>query len=74
MGEVQYIVTLPQTNQPSAIQLPSKIISVVLLDENDEKRIDLFSDGQVIQLSPAIQSPLMAIGASDALDTPRVMN
>jgi hypothetical protein len=23
MGEVQYIVTLPQTNQPSAIQLPS---------------------------------------------------
>ena len=23
MGEVQYIVTLPQANQPSAIQLPS---------------------------------------------------
>jgi hypothetical protein len=24
MGEVQYIVTLPQANQASAIQLPSK--------------------------------------------------
>ena len=26
MGEVQYIVTLPQSNQPSAIQLPSREI------------------------------------------------
>ncbi|CAF1221980.1 unnamed protein product [Rotaria sordida] len=43
MGEVQYIVTLPQANQPSAIQLPN---------------------GQVIQLSPTIQSPLVTIGNS----------
>jgi nuclear transcription factor Y gamma len=43
MGEVQYIVTLPQTNQPSAIQLPN---------------------GQVIQLSPTIQSPLVTLGNS----------
>ena len=28
MGEVQYIVTLPQSNQPSAIQLPSRKILV----------------------------------------------
>ena len=32
MGEVQYIVTLPQANQPSAIQLPSnKLFRIVLL-------------------------------------------
>lgn len=43
MGEVQYIVTLPQANQPSAIQLPN---------------------GQLIQLSPAIQPSLMTIGNS----------
>ncbi|CAF3991292.1 unnamed protein product [Rotaria magnacalcarata] len=43
MGEVQYIVTLPQANQPSAIQLPN---------------------GQVIQLSSTIQSPLVTIGVS----------
>jgi len=43
MGEVQYIVTLPQANQPSAIQLPN---------------------GQIIQLSPTIQSPLVTIGNS----------
>jgi len=43
MGEVQYIVTLPQTNQTSTIQLPN---------------------GQLIQLSPAIQPSLMAIGNS----------
>jgi len=43
MGEVQYIVTLPQASQPSAIQLPN---------------------GQVIQLSPTIQSPLVTIGNS----------
>lgn len=43
MGEVQYIVTLPQANQPSAIQLPN---------------------GQLIQLSSAIQPPLMTIGNS----------
>jgi nuclear transcription factor Y gamma len=43
MGEVQYIVTLPQSSQASAIQLPN---------------------GQVIQLSPTIQSPMMTIGNS----------
>jgi nuclear transcription factor Y gamma len=43
MGEVQYIVTLPQSSQASAIQLPN---------------------GQVIQLSPTIQSPLVTIGNS----------
>lgn len=43
MGEVQYIVTLPQASQPSAIQLPN---------------------GQVIQLSPSIPSPLVTIGNS----------
>jgi hypothetical protein len=32
MGEVQYIVTLPQGNQPSAIQLPSnELFRIVLL-------------------------------------------
>jgi len=31
MGEVQYIVTLPQTNQPSAIQLPSNQLFLFLL-------------------------------------------
>jgi hypothetical protein len=31
MGEVQYIVTLPQTNQPSAIQLPSKELFIYIL-------------------------------------------
>jgi len=30
MGEVQYIVTLPQTNQPSAIQLPSNELFVYI--------------------------------------------
>jgi hypothetical protein len=43
MGEVQYIVTLPQANQPSAIQLPN---------------------GQIIQLSPTMQSPFVTIGNS----------
>ncbi|CAF0951916.1 unnamed protein product [Adineta steineri] len=41
MGEVQYIVTLPQASQASTIQLPN---------------------GQIIQLSPSIQSPLVTIG------------
>ena len=31
MGEVQYIVTLPQTNQPSAIQLPSNFFYFFVL-------------------------------------------
>ncbi|CAF1056223.1 unnamed protein product [Adineta steineri] len=43
MGEVQYIVTLPQASQASTIQLPN---------------------GQIIQLSPSIQSPLVTIGNS----------
>ncbi|UJR31440.1 hypothetical protein I4U23_018933 [Adineta vaga] len=43
MGEVQYIVTLPQASQPSAIQLPN---------------------GQIIQLSPSIQSPFVTLGNS----------
>ena len=31
MGEVQYIVTLPQSNQPSAIQLPSNECFIYVL-------------------------------------------
>jgi hypothetical protein len=60
MSEVQYIVTLPQANQTSAIQLPSKTSSFDVVSYSRVKRID----GQVIQLSPTIQSPLMTLGVS----------
>lgn len=59
MGDVQYIVTLPQSSQASAIQLPSNSLFIFVLIIYFVKL-----DGQVIQLSPTIQSPLVTIGVN----------
>ena len=64
MGEVQYIVTLPQANQPSAIQLPSNCTNRCPCPSRASLPL---LDGQVIQLSPAMQSPMLAIGVSTRL-------